>query len=33
MKKMFILVRADLGFPYKMVQGSHALAQYALEHT
>ena len=33
MKKMFILVRKDLGNPYKMVQGAHALAQYALEHT
>ena len=33
MKKMFILVRKDLGSPYKMVQGAHALAQYALEHT
>lgn len=33
MNKMFILVRKDLGFPYKMVQGAHALAQYALEHT
>ena len=33
MKKMFILVRKDLGSPYKMVQGAHALALYALEHT
>ena len=30
---MFILVRKDLGSPYKMVQGAHALAQYALENT
>lgn len=33
MNKMFILVRKDLDSPYKMVQGAHALAQYALEHT
>lgn len=33
MKKMFILVRRDLLSPYKFVQGAHALAQYALEHT
>ena len=33
MKKMFILVRSDLGSPYKYVQGGHALAQYALQHT
>ena len=33
MKKMFILVRKDLESPYKFVQGAHALAQYALEHT
>ena len=31
MKKMFVLVRGDLGNPYKMVQGAHAVAQYALE--
>jgi len=33
MKKMFILVRKDLGSPYKYVQGGHALAQFALENT
>ena len=33
MNKMFILVRKDLGSPYKLVQGAHALAQYALENT
>jgi hypothetical protein len=29
--KMFVLVRKDLGTTYKMVQGSHALAQYMLD--
>ena len=33
MKQMYVLVRKDLGTIYKMVQGAHALAQYALEHT
>ena len=28
---MFVLVKQDLGNPYKMVQGAHALAKYALE--
>lgn len=33
MNKMFILVRKDLSQIYRIVQGAHALAQYALEHT
>jgi len=33
MCKMYVAVRKDLGSIYKMVQGSHGLAQYALEHT
>lgn len=32
MRKMYIVVRDDLGDTYKLVQGTHALAQYALEH-
>lgn len=30
--KMFVIVREDLGTIYKMVQGSHALAQFALDN-
>ena len=30
-KKMYVLVRNDLAETYKLVQGSHALARYALE--
>lgn len=30
--KMYVIVREDLGTIYKMVQGSHALAAYMLEH-
>jgi hypothetical protein len=30
--KMYVLVRQDLSETYRMVQGAHALAQYALEH-
>jgi hypothetical protein len=29
--RMYIIVRDDLSETYKMVQGSHALAQYAIE--
>ena len=29
---MYILVRKDLAETYRIVQGSHALAQYALDH-
>ena len=32
MNKMYVIVRKDLGNIYKMVQGSHALAQFMLEH-
>lgn len=32
MKKMYVAVRGDLLPTYRMVQGSHALAQYMLEH-
>lgn len=32
MKSMYILVRKDLAQTYKLVQGAHALAQYALEN-
>jgi hypothetical protein len=28
---MYVLVRADLSETYRIVQGSHALAQYALD--
>ena len=31
--KMYVCVRKDLKSIYKMIQGSHGLAQYALEHT
>jgi len=31
-KKMYVLVRNDLNSIYKIVQGSHALAQYALNY-
>lgn len=31
-KRMFIIVRKDLDLVYRMVQGGHALAQFALEH-
>ena len=30
---MYVAVRKDLSTIYKMVQGSHGLAQFALEHT
>jgi len=30
--KMYGLVRRDLSETYRLVQGAHALAQYALEH-
>lgn len=30
--RMYVVVRKDLDQTYRMVQGSHALAQYALEH-
>jgi len=30
--KMYILVRRDLSDVYRMVQGTHALAQYGLDH-
>jgi len=30
--KMYVLVRRDLSETYRIVQGSHALAKYALEH-
>lgn len=29
---MYVLVRLDLAESYRMVQGAHALAKYALEH-
>lgn len=29
--KMYVLVRRDLSETYRLVQGAHALAQYALE--
>jgi len=31
-KKMYVLVRLDLSEKYCMVQGSHALAQYAIDY-
>ena len=31
MKRLYVLTRKDLDPIYKMVQGSHALAQFALE--
>lgn len=30
--KMYVLVRGDLSESYRLVQGSHALAQYALDY-
>jgi hypothetical protein len=30
--KMYVLVRNDLSSTYKLVQGYHALSQYAMEH-
>lgn len=30
--KMYVLVRLDLSRVYSLVQGGHALSQYALEH-
>lgn len=30
--RMYVLVRLDLAEDYRMVQGAHALAKYALEH-
>lgn len=30
---MYVLVRSDLPTVYKLVQGGHALAQFALEHS
>jgi len=32
-KRMFVAVRKDLGLVYRMVQGGHALAKFAIEHT
>ena len=32
MKKMYVLVRKDLDAVYRMVQGSHALAQYLIQY-
>lgn len=32
MKKMYIFVRSDLQQVYSMVQGAHALAEYAIDH-
>lgn len=29
--KMYVLVRSDLSETYRLIQGSHALAQYALD--
>jgi hypothetical protein len=29
---MYVLVRLDLSESYRFVQGSHALAQYSIEH-
>lgn len=31
MKKMYVIVRKDLGPIYKMVQGSHAVCEFSLE--
>jgi hypothetical protein len=31
-KKMYIICRNDLSSSYKMVQGAHALAKYAIEY-
>lgn len=31
-KKMYVLVRLDLSETYRMVQGAHALAQFAIEY-
>lgn len=31
MNKMYVITRKDLGAIYKMVQGAHALAHYAIE--
>ena len=31
-KKMYVLVRTNLEQKYQIVQGSHALAQYSIEH-
>jgi len=33
MNKMIVIVRNDLSNSYKMVQGSHALSQFAIDHT
>ena len=30
--RMYVLVRLDLDATYRCVQGSHALAQYAIDH-
>jgi hypothetical protein len=30
--KMYVLVRKDLSTTYRLVQGSHALAQYSIEN-
>lgn len=32
-KKMYVLVRKDLDAVYRMVQGSHALADFFLKHS
>jgi hypothetical protein len=31
-KTMYVVVRNDLSASYKMVQGAHALAKYAIKH-
>lgn len=31
-QRMYVIVRRDLSETYRMVQGAHALAQYALDH-
>lgn len=30
--RMYVLVRKDLDCSYRLIQGSHALAQYAIDH-
>lgn len=31
--RMYVIVRGDLSETYRMVQGAHALAQFAIEHS
>ena len=31
--RLYVIVRGDLSETYRMVQGSHAVAQYALDHS